>query len=309
MEKKKQVSHSIMLLMAAFIWGIAFVAQSAGGDALGPYAFNGIRNLIATLVVYIMVVIRDKMGIGVKPANKAERKTLWITGILCGVALFVASTLQQVGITMGTPVGKAGFLTATYIVIIPIVGLFMKKPCGWNVFVGAVLMLAGIYLLSVKEGFSIGFTDGLILLCAVCFTVQIMLIDVLVKSQDPVRVACIEFLTTGVLSIPFALNIDMHGFAGIAKWATCLTSKEAWITLLFAAVFSSGVAYTFQMVGQQGINPALASMLMSLESMFSVLAGWIILKEALSVKELIGCGIMFIAIVLAQLPLAGKKHE
>ena len=130
MEKRKQVSHSIMLAMAAFIWGIAFVAQSTGGDALGPYAFNGIRNLIATLVVLFMILVRDKMGIGVKPNNAEEKKTLWKTGILCGTALFVASTFQQVGINMGTPVGKAGFLTATYIVIVPIVGLFFKKHCG-----------------------------------------------------------------------------------------------------------------------------------------------------------------------------------
>lgn len=307
MEKRKQVSHSIMLAMAAFIWGIAFVAQSTGGDALGPYAFNGIRNLIATLVVLFMIFVRDKMGIGTKPASKEERKTLWKTGIYCGTALFIASTLQQVGINMGTPVGKAGFLTATYIVIIPIVGLFMKKPCGWNVFLGAVLMLGGIYLLTIKEGFSIEFTDGLILLCAVCFTVQIMLIDTLVKSQDPVRVACIQFLTTGVLSMPFAFAIDMHGLSGIATWAVCLSSKDAWISLLFAAVFSSGVAYTFQMIGQQGVNPTLASILMSMESMFSVLAGFVLLGEVLSIKELTGCGIMFVAVILAQLPLSKGK--
>lgn len=309
MEKRKQVSHSIMLAMAAFIWGIAFVAQSTGGDALGPYAFNGIRNLIATLVVFFMVFVRDKMGIGVKPSNSSEKKNLWKTGIMCGVALFIASSLQQVGINMGTPVGKAGFLTATYIVIVPIVGLFLKKPCGWNVFVGAVLMLGGIYLLSIKEDFSVGFSDGLILLCAVCFTVQIMMIDMLVKSQDPVRVACIQFLTVGILSMPFALLIDMNGFSGVAAWSACLLSKDAWISLLFAAVFSSGVAYTFQMVGQQGVNPALASILMSMESMFSVLAGWVLLKEVLSVKELIGCGIMFVAIILAQLPLSKVKYE
>lgn len=307
MEKSKQVSHSIMLAMAAFIWGIAFVAQSTGGDALGPYAFNGIRNLIATLVVLFMVFVRDKIGIGVKPANKEEKKTLWKTGILCGLALFVASNLQQVGINMGTPVGKAGFLTATYILLIPIVGLFMKKPCGWNVFVGAVLMLVGLYLLCIKEEFKIGFTDGLILLCAVCFTVQIMLIDTMVKSQDPVRVACIEFFTTGVLSMPFAFVFDMKGIGGIVAWSACLSSKEAWISLMFAAVFSSGVAYTFQMVGQQGVNPTLASMLMSMESMFSVFAGWVLLGEVLTVKELIGCGIMFSAIILAQLPLSKEK--
>mgnify|MGYP003317996288 CR=1 FL=1 len=307
MEKRKQVSHSIMLAMAAFIWGIAFVAQSTGGDALGPYAFNGIRNLIATLVVLFMILVRDKMGIGVKPNNAEEKKTLWKTGILCGTALFVASTFQQVGINMGTPVGKAGFLTATYIVIVPIVGLFFKKHCGWNVFVGAVLMLIGIYLLSIKEDFSIGFSDGLILICAICFTVQIMMIDMLVKAQDPVRVACIQFLTTGILSMPFAFIFDMHGFSGLANWSVCLTSKEAWFSLLFAAVFSSGVAYTFQMVGQQGVNPALASMLMSMESMFSVLAGWVILREVLTVKELTGCGIMFVAVILAQLPLSKEK--
>ena len=309
MSKNKQVSHSIMLAMAAFIWGIAFVAQSTGGDALGPYAFNGIRNLIATLVVLFIVFVRDRIGIGIKPLDMSEKKTLWKTGVLCGTALFIASTLQQVGINMGTPVGKAGFLTATYILIIPIVGIFMKKPCGWNAFLGAVLMLVGIYLLCIKEKFSIGFTDGLILLCALCFTVQIMLIDTLVKDQDPVRVACIQFFTTGVLSIPFAIAFDMNGFTGIAKWSSCLASKEAWISLLFAAVFSSGVAYTFQMVGQQGVNPTLASMLMSMESMFSVLAGWVLLGEVLTVKELIGCGIMFIAIILAQLPLAKGKNE
>ena len=310
MYSPNKIRNSILLAAAAIIWGFAFVAQSTGGDAVGPYAFNSIRNYIAVIALIPVILVRDKIGASAPSKTPAERRTLLITGITCGIALCVASTIQQVGITMGTPSGKAGFLTATYIVIIPIAGIFMKKHCGWNVWIGAFFMLIGIYLLCIEGEFTITPSDRLIILCAFCFAVQIMLIDMTVKSQDPVRVSQIEFLTTAILATPLAFFFDMgHSLSGIKTWALCLTRADAWISILFAGILSSAVAYTFQMVGQQGINPTIASMLMSMESMFAVIGGWLILGEYLSLREICGCIIMFAAIILAQLPLskAGSK--
>lgn len=301
--KVNKLRNSLLLLLAAFIWGVAFVAQSTGGDIIGPYTFNSIRMLIGGTVLMPVIMVIDKVKPSArKPKTKQDWKILLLGGVSCGVVLFAASTLQQMGLYLGVGAGKAGFLTTCYILMVPILGLFLKKKCGWNIWVGVCITLVGLYLLCMNGSFSLQFQDGLVLACAVLFAIQILLVDYFSPLVDGVRLASLEFLTCGVIGIVPMFFGEMKPWAGgLADWAAGFTTLDAWIPLLYAAVLSSGVAYTLQIVGQEGLNPTVASLLMSFESVFSVLAGWLILKESMSSKELLGCGLIFAAVVLAQI--------
>ena len=304
--KSRQVRNSILLVLTAFIWGIAFVAQSEGGNAVGPFTFNGIRSLIGSIVLLPVVALLDRMKLtSKKPVTKAEKKTLLIGGLSCGVLLFLASSAQQLGICLGTPAGKAGFLTACYILLVPVLGLFLKKKCGVRVWVGIAITLVGLYLLCMSETLRLQSSDLLLLACALLFAVHILVIDYFSPRVDGVRMSCIQFLVCGILSLIPMFFSEIR--VGADMWLANLTDPGAWLAILYAGVLSCGVAYTLQIVGQNGINPTVASMLLSLESVFSVLAGWIILKQSLGAKELLGCGLIFIAIILAHLP--EKKKE
>lgn len=304
--KSRQVRNSILLVLTAFIWGIAFVAQSEGGNAVGPFTFNGIRSLIGSIVLLPVIALLDRMKLtSKKPVTKAEKKTLLIGGLSCGVLLFLASSAQQLGICLGTPAGKAGFLTACYILLVPVLGLFLKKKCGVRVWVGIAITLVGLYLLCMSETLRLQRSDLLLLACALLFAVHILVVDYFSPQVDGVRMSCIQFVVCGILSLIPMFFSEIR--VGADVWLAKLTDPGAWLAILYAGVLSCGVAYTLQIVGQNGINPTVASMLLSLESVFSVLAGWIILKQSLGAKELLGCGLIFIAIILAQLP--EKKKE
>lgn len=302
--ENKTRRNSLLLIMTAFIWGIAFVAQSTGGDAVGPYTFNCIRSFIGSIVLLPVIRLLDGLHLtDQKPLNKKDQKTLFMGGICCGIALALASNLQQMGLYMGASAGKAGFLTACYILIVPVLGIFLKKKCSINVWLGIVIAMIGLYLLCIHGDFSIQFSDILLLLCAFLFAVHILVIDYFTPLVDGVRMSCIQFFVCGALSFIPMFFVDMgHSLSGIAAWAPALLNPSAWIPILYAGVLSCGVAYTLQIVGQQGVNPTVASLLMSLESVFSVVAGWVILGEALSPRELFGCGLIFGAVVLAQIP-------
>lgn len=303
--------NSCLLILTAFIWGIAFVAQSAGGDAVGPYTFNCIRSIIGGVVLLPVIRILEGLHLTArKPSTKEEKKALMMGGIFCGVALFVASNLQQLGIYFGSSAGKAGFLTACYMLIVPVLGIFLHKKCGWNIWVGILIAVAGLYLLCINGEFRLQFSDFLLLLCAVAFAVHILVIDHFAVQVDGVRMSCIQFFVSGILSAIPMFFVDMkHSVSGIMQWVPAITNLEAWIPILYAGVLSCGVAYTLQIVGQQGINPTVASLLMSLESVFSVLAGFVILGEALSYREIMGCVLIFGAVILAQLPLSKNAEE
>lgn len=304
----KTTRNSLLLVLTALIWGIAFVAQSAGGDAVGAYTFNCIRSIIGSIVLIPVIFFLDKLNLSHKPETKAQKKTLWIGGICCGICLCLASNLQQLGITLGTPAGKAGFLTACYIILVPIVSLFLKKKCTWNVWIGVLLTVIGLYLLCMSGSFSLQFSDILLLLCALGFCFHILVIDHFSPLVDGVRMSCIQFLVSGLLSgIPMLFTELIP--SGLSQWLMQLNTLDAWIPILYAGICSCGIAYTLQIIGQQGVNPTIASLLMSLESVFSVLAGWIILHEALSLRELAGCLLIFIAIMLAQIPVKKKITE
>ena len=299
---KKSTRNSFLLLLTAVIWGFAFVAQSTGGEAIGAFSFNCIRSFIGALVLLPVIVLLDSLGLSKKPETKDEKKTLIIAGIACGCALCVASNLQQLGINLGTGAGKAGFLTATYILIVPILGIFLKRTCGVKVWIGVIISLIGLYLLCIDGELRLKPEDGLVLLCALVFSIQILLVDYYGPKVDGVRLSCIQFLTVGILSL-FPMLIKEMGFssASLSVWAIRFTNPSVWIALLYAGIMSCGVAYTLQIIGQQEVNPTVASLLMSLESVFSVIGGWMLLDEHLSAQQMGGCILIFLAVVLAQL--------
>lgn len=308
--KSTKIRNSFLLVLTAFIWGVAFVAQSEGGTAVGPYSFNCIRSLVGSAFLLPVICFLDKTGLSKnRPVTRQDRKTLIIGGVSCGTALCIASNLQQLGIYLGTPVGKAGFLTACYVVVVPILGIFFKRKCTWNIWIGVFLTLIGLYLLCMSGSFRLQFSDTLLIICSVCFSIQIMLIDHFTPMVDGVRMSCIQFLTCGCLSTIPMFFIDMkHSIAGIINWAPVLTTWDAWLPILYAGCLSSGVAYTLQIIGQKGVHPTVASLLMSLESVFSVLAGWLLLNQYLGSRELAGCALIFAAIILAQIPVKSRKH-
>lgn len=307
--KSKQLSHSLLLLLTAIIWGAAFVAQSTGGDLVGPYTFNCIRSIIGSIVLIPAILLFDKLNITQKkPTTKEEWKPLLIGGVLCGVIMFIATNVQQLGLYYGSSAGKAGFLTACYILIVPIIGIFFKKKCGWNIWVGVFIALVGLYLLCIKGSFSITLPDILVLICAFTFSFHIITVDHFSPIVDGVRMSCIQFLVCGLLTAIPMFFVDMGGtFNNISTWIYPLTLTDAWIPLLYAGVLSCGVAYTLQIIAQDGLNPTVASLLMSLESVFALIAGWIILGQTMSSKELLGCGLIFVAIILAQLNVEKKS--
>ncbi|MDD7178212.1 MAG: DMT family transporter, partial [Lachnospiraceae bacterium] len=230
-------------------------------------------------------------------AAQMDRKTLLAGGVSCGVILCLASNAQQIGIQY-TSVGKAGFITALYIVIVPILGIFLKRRCGWKVWVSVLIALIGFYLLCMVGGFSLERGDVWLLMCAVLFSFHILIIDHFSPMVDGVKMSCIQFFTSGLLSGIAMLVTENPDIANILA---------AWVPILYAGVLSSGVAYTLQIVGQKNYNPTVATLLLSLESVFSVLTGWVVLHQKLSVRELCGCVLIFIAVILAQLPEREKK--
>ena len=292
------MKNSLLLLLTSFIWGVAFVAQSVGGEAVGCFTFNGVRSLIGAAVLLPVIFFLDKqkkkeLGEEKFLEQKGDLKTLLTGGICCGVMLCIASNFQQFGISF-TTVGKAGFITAMYILIVPILGLFMKKRVGAKVWLGVVLATLGLYMLCMtSESFSLSKGDFLVLICAGFFSLHILIIDYFSPKVDGVRMSCIQFFVCGLISMVIAFVFEQPNPGAILS---------GWLPILYAGVLSCGVAYTLQIVGQKNMDPTVASLILSLESVFSVLAGWVILNQRLSGRELLGCVLMFFAIILAQLP-------
>lgn len=292
-----KTKNAVILVLTAFIWGTAFVAQSVGMDYLGPFTFNGVRSIIGgAALLPCIAVLKMLNGKGEKEVRgggvRDERKNLILGGTACGLLLFGASSLQQIGIQY-TTAGKAGFITACYIVIVPVLGIFLKKKTGWKVWAAVIIALAGLYFLCMTEKFSVGKGDVLIFFCALVFSVHILVIDYFSPKVDGVKMSCIQFFVCGIASMPFMFLLETPRIGAMIR---------GWMPLLYAGVLSCGVAYTLQIIGQKNVNPAVASLILSLESCFSVLAGWVVLGEQLSVRESIGCVLMFAAIILAQLP-------
>lgn len=314
----KRTKGNLLLLLTSFIWGSAFVAQSSGMDYVGPYTYNMARNVLAFLfLIPVIYVIGKKKGVtddagsgtGIDEEASVEAnwksillpdRTTLVGGIYCGLVMAVASSLQQIGITM-TTAGKAGFITALYIILVPLMGVFIGKKIPRIIWFCVVLAMAGFYLLCVKEGFSISKGDILVLFCSVGFSVHIMTIDHFTsKGVDGVKMACIQFAVAAIVMTPVMFALENPSVSGLLS---------AWMTIAYAGILSSGVGFTLQIVAQKDTDPTTATLIMSLESVFAAVSGCLFLNEVLLPKEILGCILVFVAVILAQVPLPVKSKE
>ncbi len=304
--KKQQLLGIVFMLLATIFWGTTFVAQSAGMDHLGPFTYNCCRSFVGCIVLIPIAIFYDRFnnkGVSSQaegaPSVSSNKKNLIIGGIVCGVVLTVASGLQQIGIVY-TSIGKTGFLTVLYIVIVPLLGLFLKKKCQLNVWISVIIAVVGLYLLCITENFSIVPTDLYVLGCAVMYAVHILVVDHYSPKVNGVWLSCIQFFVCGILSGVIMFIIETPTIENIIACAG---------PILYAGVFSSGVAFTLQILGQKYLDATLAALIMSMESVISVLSGWIFLHEMLSPREILGCVFVFIAVLLAQFAFPSKKAK
>lgn len=296
---KKKIQGSFLLVFATLIWGSTFVAQSTGMNHIGPFTFLAIRNIMGAVFLFLLSFVTDRF---IKDTKTAKERwldpKLWKAALLCGTPLFVAAGLQQMGIVSTDP-GKSGFLTAMYIVFVPIFGIFLKrKPSKW-IPVSVILGVIGLYFLSCVGVTSVSISDLLLIGCAIVYAIQILLIDLFANDLDSVRLNCLCCTLTFLLASIVTLFIETPTWESVSS---------CWGALLYAGILSSGIAFTLQMVAQKHVEPSTASLLMSLESVFAVLSGWIVLGDVLSTWETIGCVLIFIAIMLSQIP-DNKKEK
>lgn len=292
----KQLKGSICLILATIIWGSAFVSQSIGMDHIGPFTFQAVRCSFAAIALLICIAFADCFKKDGKTFfSRWQDKKLWKAGILAGIPLFLACNLQQVAL-VDVDAGKSAFLTAMYIIFVPILSLLRGQKLTWQIPVSVLTAVAGLYCLSCVGVSSIALGDLLLLGCAVMFAVQIMVVDSYAANTDPIRLNFIQVLVCTILSAVAMLLTEQPTLEGIGA---------ATLPLLHAGVLSMGAAYTLQIIGQQSIAPSTASLIMSLESVFAVLFGWLILNEMLTVWEALGCILVFIAVILSQ--ISSKK--
>lgn len=299
----KRIKGTIQLTLTSLIWGIAFVAQSVGMDYVGPWTFNCVRAVLAAVFLIPVAVITTKLSeknndTDTSDAAKKDRfRYTVIAGILSGLCLSSASLFQQYGI-IETSVGKAGFITALYIIIVPFLSIFLKKKIGLNQWISALIAVVGFYIMSISGLEKINHGDLLLLVCAFLFSAQILVIDHFVDRINPVAMSCVQFFVAAIVC-----SIGMFALEA----PTLDSLMHAKIPILYAGIMSSGVAYTLQIIGQKNLPPTPASLLMSLESVFSALAGFVILHQLLSAKEILGCVLVFAGVIISQLP-TGKKR-
>ncbi len=300
-----KLKGNLLLLLTAFIWGTSFIAQSVGVETVSPTAFIGIRCLLGSAVLLPVILVLDARRKRKGELVQKMDKNLIMGGILCGIVLYLASVLQTAGMVYTSP-GKSGFITALYMVFIPIVRLFMGKKPSVAVLIAVVVAVCGMYLLCIDTDFSVNYGDVLTLICAIFFTAHILVIDKFSPMVDGVKLSCMQFFICGVLGV-FTMFFDSPEFQVSAALA-------CWKPICYSGILSCGVAYTLQVVAQKYTDPTSASILMSLESVFSTLStvvlvalGWELTGGALSGREIAGCILMFVAILLVQLPDFKKK--
>lgn len=299
MKNQTPVKNVLILFTAALIWGVAFVAQQVGMDYIKPFAFTAIRCIMGVLVLAPTVYLINRRKKEELTAHISTRAT-WVGGLICGVLLCIATNLQQIGIQY-TTVGKAGFITALYIVIVPVLGLFLKRRAGVKLWISVLIAMLGLYLLCMTDRLCLELGDSLVFFCAIIFSLHILVIDYFVPKVDSVKMSCIQFLVAGILS-----------FVCVFLWESLPTWEMIWaarVPLLYTGILSCGVAYTFQIVGQKDVNPTVACLILSLEAVISVIAGWLILQESMTSREIFGAALMFLAIILAQMPERRRKPE
>ena len=289
----KKLKGNIILFITAIIWGVSFVSQSVGMDYIGPNTFMGIRTLMGGIVLLPVIAVIDKGKKNSGTYQKTDMKKLIKYGSVCGIFLCIAQTLQTYGLQT-TTTAKSGFLTALYIIFVAIIGLFVGKKLNFKMVAGILTAVIGMYFLCMygeKADFNMG--DVLTIICAVFFAGQILCIDKFVSGIDGLKLSCTQFLVAGTINTILMFILETPDVSAIMSCATAL---------LYSGIMSCGVAYTLQVVGQRYAEPTTASIIMSLESVFAAIAGWILLQEAMSISQIAGCLLMFLAIVLVQLP-------
>lgn len=295
-----RLKSNLMLLVCAMIWGSAFVAQSSGMEHIGPWTFNASRSLIGGVTLLALMPFLDQVRhVSEKEKKSMDRKTLLTGGIACGIALCAASIFQQTGIQY-TTVGKAGFLTALYTIAVPVLGMCIGRKTRGLVWLCVGISVVGFYFLSMAESLSLSYGDGLVLAGSLLFAVHILIIDHFSPKTDGVRLSCIQFFTAGIISLVPMFLFETPSFSAIVS---------ATGPILYAGVLSSGAGYTLQIIGQKGADPSVASLILSLESVFSAIFGFLLLHQVLSLKELVGCALIFGAIILSQLPEKQKEES
>ncbi len=303
----KTLRANLLLLLTATIWGTTFVAQGVAMDSMGPFTFNAVRLILAVIVLLPAIRFLDRLfekRNGHKPPTmktmtKDQKRRLLIGGVVCGVVLSGGMAFQQYGMVYSSP-GKAGFITALYIVLVPVAGIFFKHRARTVVWIAVGLCLVGLYFLTVTEALTIGVGDVLLLICALFFTAHILVIAHFSPQVDGVRLSCLQFAVAGVIFSVLTLVFEKPQLSNIL---------DGWVPIMYAGVLSCGVAYTLQIIAQKDTTPAVASLLMSLESVFAVLGQWAILGDLLTGRELLGCALMFAGILLSQLPARKQKSR
>lgn len=294
---RRKFTGTILLFIGAVIWGVAFVAQAKASN-IGAFTFNCVRNIIGGVVLLPIVIVLRKKYSGSHEPKKCPN--LFICGAICGFFLAVASAFQQTAINMGASTGKAGFITACYIIFVPLISTFFGKKVSPLLWIAVVLSTAGLYLLCMTESFVLEISDLLLLACAVSFAFQILAIDRFSPYFNGIKLACVQFFACGFFSGIMMLTFETPSLSDIYSAA---------MPILYTGVFSSGVAYTLQIVGQKRLNPTVATLIMSLESAIAAISGWLILNQSMRPEEIIGCVIMFAAIIIAQLPTQIFKRK
>ncbi len=295
MKSKMPAKNMMLLLMTAFIWGTTFVMQRLGAEHVGAFTFNGARFAVGAAVLLPAAFFYEnrirKTDENPAAAERRRRVTLR-AGLACGICMWAASGLQQMAIPL-TEVGKAGFLTALYIVMVPVFHFFLFRTSNGRTWAGVALSLAGLYLLSMQEGLTLEKADILLLLCAMIFAIHILTVDRLGGEANGVGISCLQFAVAALLSFAVAFAFESPDTASI---------RTALVPIAYAGILSCGVAYTFQILGQKNADPAIASLILSLESVISAAGGFFVLGQSLSPREIAGCALMFLAVVIVQLP-------
>lgn len=300
----KKIVSSLLLILISAAWGGSFVAQTKGGNIVGPFSFGFLRFFVAGVAILPFVNLIDKSNALADKNIKRNKKDLILGGLLCGLFLAGTSAFQQLGLAMGTSSGKAGFLTSCNVIFVALIGLFFKEKVRANVWLGVGITVFGLYFLCINGDFNVMLSDVLVLICSVMNAARIIAVDRYMNKADTAKLACVQFFSASAILAVLAVIFEMDS---LLLWWHTVNQSTVWLSILYAGVIAGTFAFTVQIVAQKNVNATVSSILMSTESVFSVIAGCLIMHEVLSFREIIGCVAIFIAIIVAQLPSKDKK--
>ncbi len=300
----KKIVSSLLLILISAAWGGSFVAQTKGGNIVGPFSFGFLRFFVAGVAILPFVNLIDKSNALADKNIKRNKKDLILGGLLCGLFLAGTSAFQQLGLAMGTSSGKAGFLTSCNVIFVALIGLFFKEKVRANVWLGVGITVFGLYFLCINGNFNVMLSDVLVLICSVMNAARIIAVDRYMNKADTAKLACVQFFCASAILAVLAVIFEMDS---LLLWWHTVNQSTVWLSILYAGVIAGTFAFTVQIVAQKNVNATVSSILMSTESVFSVIAGCLIMHEVLSFREIIGCVAIFIAIIVAQLPSKDKK--